>query len=261
MINGISCEVYFSTIAPKRRWKQKWIGSTAALAFAAGFMIIAYTPIPPYVFQPVRLVIVAAVVAWLYFRVKPLHNLLFSILFCSIYWMETALAVSIIFMLPETLARSMERQAARIVDVVHLCLMLAFHCRYKKSAQKLSGIKWERFGIFPIISLIEVVAVIMLPWDGGGTGDNVRLTINLGVIVISLLAFYLIGNLLEKEVEIQKIRLLHERTKNQMNMYHHMQQNYEQQRKYLHDYKNQLACMCGKRLIGQKLIWRLPILI
>ncbi|MDE6203954.1 MAG: ATP-binding protein [Lachnospiraceae bacterium] len=246
IVNGISCEAYFGTIAEKRVWKQKWVGGMTVLAFGAGFMIISYTPVPPYIFQPVRLAVVVAVAAQLYFRIKPLHNLLFSILFCSIYWMETMLAASLIFMLPQAQAGAMEKKTESIVAGVHLCLMLAFHYRYKKSARKLLGVKWERFGIFPIISLIVVMAVTMLPWDRGSAVENhVRLTVNLGVIAISLCAFYLTGNLLEKDMEMQGIRLLHERTKNQMNMYHNMQKNYEQQRKYLHDYKNQLACIQG----------------
>ncbi len=246
-INALSCCLYFGTIAPKREWGQKWIGKTAVFMFAAGFALIACTPVPPYIFQPVRLAVVVGVIAWLYFKIKPLQDLVLSVLFCCIYWMETALAASLIYMLPDRQAGKINVLTEEIVAVFHLCLMLAFRYRHKKSARRLMEAKWERFGIFPIISLIVIMAVMMLPWDKGGSAaqDDVRLVINLGVVVISLCAFYLIGKLLEKEDEMHRLRLLHEQTKNQMNMYHNMQNHYEQQRKSLHDYKNQLACIQG----------------
>ena len=44
---------------------------------------------------------------------------------------------------------------------------------------------------------------------------------------------------------MQNMRLMQERTQNQMSMYQSMQKSYEQQRRYLHDYKNQLNCIQG----------------
>ena len=50
VINAVSCCLYFGTIAQKREWRQGWTGKTVILVFAAGFMLIAYTPVPPYIF-------------------------------------------------------------------------------------------------------------------------------------------------------------------------------------------------------------------
>ena len=49
----------------------------------------------------------------------------------------------------------------------------------------------------------------------------------------------------EKEETLQKLQLRAERTHSQMDMYHTMQSQYEQQRRFLHDYKNQLNCIQG----------------
>ena len=48
-----------------------------------------------------------------------------------------------------------------------------------------------------------------------------------------------------KERELQELRMIQEQTQNQMAMYQNMQRNYEQQRRYLHDYKNQLPASRG----------------
>lgn len=50
---------------------------------------------------------------------------------------------------------------------------------------------------------------------------------------------------------MQKLRLIHEQTKNQMNLYQSMRERYEQQRRFFHDYKNQINCLQGMIESGQ----------
>ena len=57
--------------------------------------------------------------------------------------------------------------------------------------------------------------------------------------------------MLEKEEEVQNLRLMQARIQNQMNLYRGMQKNYEQHRRLMHDYKNQLSCIQGMVSGGQ----------
>ena len=66
-----------------------------------------------------------------------------------------------------------------------------------------------------------------------------------------ILGFYYMVSLLEKESQMQKLRLLHEQTQNQMDLYQSMKKHYEQQRRFSHDYKNQLNCIQGMIESGQ----------
>lgn len=47
-MTGISCKLFFETLLSERRGA-KWAGYTEIFAFTAGFMLIAVTPIPPYI--------------------------------------------------------------------------------------------------------------------------------------------------------------------------------------------------------------------
>ena len=57
--------------------------------------------------------------------------------------------------------------------------------------------------------------------------------------------------ILEKEETLQKLQLRTEHTRRQMAMFRTMQKQYEQQRQFLHDYKNQLNCLQGLINCGQ----------
>ena len=84
-----------------------------------------------------------------------------------------------------------------------------------------------------------------------GSGETERLVAVSGFGILNVIALYFIGSILEKDARVQEMRLLQERTQNQMEMYHNMQRNYERQRRELHDYKNQLNCIQGLLLEGR----------
>ncbi|MDE5598808.1 MAG: GHKL domain-containing protein, partial [Lachnospiraceae bacterium] len=95
------------------------------------------------------------------------------------------------------------------------------------------------------------IAVAMMPLTYNAADYYARLTTAAGFAVVYILGFYHMVSLLEKESQMQKLRLLHEQTQNQMELYHSMKKRYEQQRRFSHDYKNQLNCIQGMIESGQ----------
>ena len=95
--------------------------------------------------------------------------------------------------------------------------------------------------------MIVIMAISMMT----GSGETERLVAVSGFGILNVIALYFIGSILEKDARVQEMRLLQERTQNQMEMYHNMQRNYERQRRELHDYKNQLNCIQGLLLEGR----------
>ncbi|MFR3164684.1 MAG: hypothetical protein ACLTQG_22830 [Hungatella sp.] len=86
---------------------------------------------------------------------------------------------------------------------VLLCLMLVFHFRYRKKISGLTGAQWARFGYFPIFSMIVIMAISMMM----GGGDTERLVAAAGFGVLNVIALYFIGNILEKDAQVQEMRL------------------------------------------------------
>ena len=237
---GAGCSIYYETIVPVRVWRTAWVKYTAVPAFALGFLVIAFTEIPPYILQPVRVIAVLWLVSWIYCQMKAVQSLILSVLFCAAMWIVTAIVVSAVYALPPGY-RGLEMIEEELSYSVLLCLMLVFHFRYRKKISGLTGAQWARFGYFPIFSMIVIMAISMMM----GSGDTERLVAVAGFGVLNVIALYFIGNILEKDAQVQEMRLLQECTQNQMEMYQNMQKNYERQRRDLHDYKNQLTCIQG----------------
>ena len=248
---SMSCRIFYETIVPRRKLRYGWMEHTMVLAFAAGFMIIAVTEIPPYILQPVRFIIVVAVVAQIYFQMSIIKNLILSIMLCGIYWLSSLLFILLVYITPIADYAATSDMLEPVLDVCFLCLMLAFRYRYQSKVCGLTDIKWGTFGLFSIIGITVSIAVAMMSPEYSTADFYARLTAVAGFAVVYALGFYYMVSLLEKEAQMQKLKLLHEQTQNQMNLYQNMKQHYEQQRRFSHDYKNQLNCIQGMIESGQ----------
>lgn len=245
LMTGISCRLFFETILAERRKLARWVDYTEIPVFVAGFMLIAVTPIPPYVLQPVRVIFVLFLVTQFYYRAGVLRKLLASVLFCGIYWLIFVMLLSASYLLPLSADRKVYDIMEIIVEWLLLCLMMAFHMLFKRRARGLSGLRWEKFGFFPILVMILLVAVGMMTENGRNGENYIRFIIIMGLAILCVSISYFAVWRLEKEEELRFMQLGSERAQNQMEMYRSMQKSYEQQRRILHDYKNQLQCIQG----------------
>lgn len=241
-MTGISCKLFFETLLSERRGA-KWAGYTEIFAFTAGFMLIAVTPIPPYILQPVRVILILFLITLFYYRTGIVKNLLSAVLFCGIYWLLSVMLLSIVYLLPLSETRELYDMVEIIVEVVLLCLMMVFRIVFKKRAHGLGGLQWEKFGFFPILVMVVVLAVSMVTWNGTTAENYVRFIVVAGLVILCVSIFYFVLWRLEKEEELRRLQLGRERAQNQMDMYHAMRRSYEQQRRLLHDYSNQLQCI------------------
>ncbi|MDE5599004.1 MAG: ATP-binding protein, partial [Lachnospiraceae bacterium] len=242
---SMSCRIFYETIVPRRKLRYGWMEHTTLLAFTAGFIVIAMTEIPPYILQPVRFMAVVAVVAQFYFQMSIIKNLILSAVLCGIYWLSSLLFISMVYMTPIAEYAATSDMMEPILDICFLCLMLAFRYRYQSKIRGLTDIKWGKLGLFSIIGIAVSIAVAMMPLTYNAADYYARLTTAAGFAVVYILGFYYMVSLLEKESQMQKLRLLHEQTQNQMDLYQSMKKRYEQQRRFSHDYKNQLNCIQG----------------
>ncbi len=248
---GVSCRLFFETLAPLRRPESR-AGHTASWAFTAAFLVIAFTEIPPYILQPVRFMVLVAFVAQIYYSIKIWKNLVFSLLLCAVYWLVNMLVLSVFLMFPGEWTTASDNAMEILTDGLFLAVMYAFHFRYRKLALWRTQEGRGMFALFPLCGMIVLMALSMISQDSHGGENAARLAALSAFGVVWMGVFYFFGNFLETERKLQEARLSQERIQNQMELYQSIQAQYEQQRRYLHDYKNQLQSIQGMLLDGQK---------
>lgn len=248
---AVSCNLFFETLLPKRTFRFGWLRHMAVPTFTAGFLLIAFTPIPPFIFQPVRFVLAVMLTALLYFKAGLVRHLAFSLLLCSIYWITSTFIISVAYLLPPLLYEGFLNTVEYITDSIFLCLIFIFHRRFKNHSDKWLSFSWTFASFFPLLSIIVILSLSMINLRGNTTENRAMFAAVSGFAVINVCYFYFISKTIDKEEEMQQLRLLHERTQNQMALYRDMQKSYDLQRRRLHDYKNQLGCIQGMLEDGQ----------
>lgn len=251
LLSGISCKLFFGMLLPERRKWGIWADYTEIPVFTAGFMLIAVTPIPPYFLQPVRVIAVLFLISCLYYRTGIVRNLLAALLFCGIYWLISVALYSVIWALPLPGSRAVYDAVETVVEWILLCLMMTLHTMFRKRAHALAGLRWERFGFFPLLVMVVLTSAGAISWEEGTEGNYAQLIFVTGLVILCVSILYFAVWRLEKEEELRWLQLSGERAKNQMEMYRSMQKNYEEQRRILHDYSNQLQCIQGMLKKGE----------
>ena len=248
---AVGCNLFFETLLPKRTFRFKWLRHTAIPAFTAGFLLISFTPIPPFILQPVRFVLVVMLVTLLYFRTGIVQCVIFSLLLCSIYWITSAFLLSAAYLFPSLWEQSRASAAEYITESIFICLIFIFHHRFKNHSDSWHTLSRTFASFFPLLSIIVILSISMMNTSKAITESRARFAAVCSFAVINVCYFYFISKTLGKEEEMQRLRLLHEQTRNQMALYRDMHKSYDLRRRQLHDYKNQLGCIQGMLESGQ----------
>lgn len=248
VIFAVSCKFFCEIFLTRRSFRHAWISYTMVPMWTAGFLVIAYTEIPPYILQPVRLTAIVFLGAWIYFRAAAGQRLLLSVLFSVLVWICTLITAVGAGMLPIE-GRDAAKLVEWVADSLVLGVVLLFHrryaARYKGRFSGAEKINWGRLCCFPVISLLSVVTFSAVCFDGSRLDRIEVLAACTGVLAVNVAGLYFMGNMLVQEAKVQRLEQMQEQTENQMRLYESVKKSYENQRRYLHDYKNQLGCIQG----------------
>ncbi|MGP1433387.1 MAG: sensor histidine kinase [Catonella sp.] len=113
-----------------------------------------------------------------------------------------------------------------------------------KTSDVLSNTDLLRFMFFPIFTIFTIIALIITSGSiENQRQNNVLLAISLCLAGMNLFVFYLINDILKREIRVRESELFRMRAKNQTDMYRSVSENFVKQRKITHEYKNQILCI------------------
>lgn len=123
-------------------------------------------------------------------------------------------------------------------------ILIRIYLGKKRPAYYLKGTEWLGFIVFPAFT-IGMIILMMNDTEVRGNEhlENVYLFFAMGLVTISIVAFYLICGIVRRENRIREDDLFREKVNGQIRMYRAVYDNYEEQRKRAHEYKNQIMCM------------------
>lgn len=131
---------------------------------------------------------------------------------------------------------------AILSQILLFCILLIIKkCFIKQNTATLTGMQWIRISIFPVFTIFTIISILIyFNMFSSEEQKNVLLCIAFGMLIMNILVFNLIGDILEGEEKLRKEVLFRKRVKSEIDMYHQISENYNQQRKREHEYRNQM---------------------
>lgn len=249
IIEAICCLLFYDAFSEKR-YKDRGINLFLG-ALTVGVFITAVFTLDNYMVVKLLALIVAItlimtlskkLVLWKSFVIAMLYYGLIGAIDILFYISYMALIDN--FHVPDSgINWSLATILSKLADFLAV-IIIKKHVSKGDSTYNLKGSEWLRFIVFPVFTVGMILAMMS---DTQVIGDahleNVYLLFAIGLVLITVAAFYLICDIVKRERRIREDDLFREKVKNQTEMYRSVYDNYEVQRKRAHEYKNQIMCM------------------
>ena len=132
--------------------------------------------------------------------------------------------------------------------VLFIVVLFLAHSRDRIREIQIRSTEWILLLCFPVLSLMIQILMIF-SYEGRGTQAG-YLAVSFGIVFVNVLMFGWLMHISEQEKKWNQIRLLQENNKIRMQAYHEIDVDYQESKRILHDYNNQLCCIRG--LLKQK---------
>lgn len=203
-----------------------------------------------FMFKQICIVVLSALAVKIYFSGKYIHCLVLFILFqgCGILidYITVLSLQNLFYMTMDVLSTPfISMLVSAISKLLLFCAVLFVRKRFStKETELLTSEEWIRFSFFPLFSLFSIIAIIM-NWELAENERqmNILLSISIGMLILDVIVFYMIQDVLKREKKIHDYSIFKERVKNETEMYRSISDNYDIQRKRIHEFKNHIACI------------------
>lgn len=129
--------------------------------------------------------------------------------------------------------------------VVLFLLILIIRKQFKKkSMEVMLDTEWLRFLFFPVFTIAAISAMLSaFRYVQTIQQANLLSIIAFGMVGMNIVVFYLINDILEREMKMHENKVFQIQAKNQLEMYRSISENFDKQKRKTHEYKNQIACI------------------
>ena len=246
----ICCKIFFESFG-KKRYESSTRNCIIIFSTIISCYLVVLALYNKFIIKQILVIVMMALFMSVYVNVKLIKSIVLSLLFQGLLLSVDYLTLWVNLSLFKSLADINESHligASMIVVLAKIILFITVVIIRKKTGDKtadvLSNADFLRFMFFPIFTIFTIIALI----DTSGNGANQRqndvfLAISLCLACMNILLFYLINDILKREISVSESKLFRLRAKNQTDMYRSVSENFVKQRKVTHEYKNQILCI------------------
>ena len=198
-----------------------------------------------FAMKQIAIIIVGATVMWICYQPKYITSILLVLFYQGLCFATDYIA----WMLQKKMFVSVNIDSPLLIllmgtlsQFLVFCFILVLRYHFvSEDVNNLTDFEWAKFAVFPVFSMIIIIALLV-------NFENIRnerqintlIFLAFGILLLNIFAFYLLHDAVVREGEMERQRLQMERANSEMKMYQQISENYNQQKKREHEYKNQI---------------------
>lgn len=253
----VFCCKIFSEIFGKVRYKG-WINKLQLILLVCGVLGVVKGFANVFVLKQIALILIVAAFMFWHMKNSIKKSLILAVLYQALLLSADYIAFLIYYggLVPsgETTGLTYVLESVLVVMLgkmlLYFCVLIIKKKFGKKSTEMLVDSEWLKFLFFPIFTI--VIIVVMFSFFGYvETTEQTYLLfiIALGMGGMNIVEFYLINDIIEREIKLNENKIFRIQVKNQTEMYRSISENFDCQKRKTHEYKNQIVCI--ESLLGK----------
>ena len=244
-IEVICCKEFFSIFFSKRKYNNRLI-SILLLTGAAFLAFLNSVFMAPYIIlKVICFIMIMTMSMLLYYETMPIKALfltfIYQVLLVTIDYIAVIVSEQMLsyrqkIMLQNSVTGTLFVLFCRLVlFLIIIAIKKRWGYHTNDGLKLISNAEWIKFLYFPMISMVTIMLMLLeLEKD---------ILIAFGLVIMNIVLLDLIKGIIERENKIQKNKIYCERVKRETDMYRSVSKHFQEQKKCVHEYKNQMGCI------------------
>lgn len=245
----IFCELFFGAFCKKR----DKLSRPVEMIYLLLLMMISYVSVNILGDFSKTIICVSAMTLIMFriYNITFIKSVIFSILFQALLFVSDYLALLLALGLLGTTSEIEENYLWQGTLIIALSKMLTFlwiviikKINKKMNADLLNNKEWMKFILFPLFTIGIILTMLYeFRYILDQRTEMLCFVISIGLVGLNIVVYYLIHDILRRESIIREHEQFMLQAKNQTELYYSISENYDQQRRKTHEYKNQILCI------------------
>lgn len=247
------CKIFYETFGEVRH--NRWLNTIWFLLLLGSICFLAYVFSEHFIIRQAASILVLSVLMFWHVKISLKKSFVLAVLFDALLLaMDYLMFLILGWMALDRKLQGQQYETGGILvyllgKVILFIIILVIRKQFrKKSVEMMMDTEWLRFLFFPVFTIVAISAMLsVFQYVQTVEQANLLAVIAFGMVGLNIIVFYLINDILKREMEVQEKRVLQVQAQNQMEMYKTISEN---QKRKTHEYKNQITCI--ESLLGEK---------